>query len=127
MDRKFHQLNEEVFQEIDCLKCANCCKTICPIFKERDIDRIARSLKMKPSAFVTSYLHIDDDGDYVLNQTHSPFLGKDNYCSIYNVRPKACREYPHTNPVNMHKYLGLAAKNLTVCPAVIEILKRIPL
>lgn len=120
LDRKFNQPDEEVFKKINCLKCANCCKTIYPIFKEKDIDRISRSLKMKPAEFVKSYLHIDDDGDYVLNETPCPFFGKDNYCSIYDVRPKACREYPHTNHVNMHKHHGLAVKNLAVCPAVIE-------
>lgn len=125
LDEAFHEHHDQVFQEIDCLKCANCCKTISPIFKNKDIERIAKSLKMRPTAFIEEYLYIDQDGDYVLKETPCAFLGHDNYCGIYEVRPKACSEFPHTNHKNMQKHLFLAKKNLEVCPAVVEIVKKI--
>ena len=41
LDASFHQLHEEVFEEIDCRTCANCCKTTSPIFYQNDIERLA--------------------------------------------------------------------------------------
>ncbi|MEQ9424929.1 MAG: YkgJ family cysteine cluster protein [Cyclobacteriaceae bacterium] len=125
LDSAFQTEHEKAFQKIDCLECANCCKTISPIFKDKDIERIAKSMKMKPGLFIERYLHLDSDNDYVLNETPCPFLGVDNYCSIYDVRPKACAEYPHTNHKSMHKHMKLVEKNLEVCPAVVEIVKRL--
>jgi len=125
VDDVFHQLHEEVFQEIDCLDCANCCKTTSPIFYESDIARVARAIKMKVTEFIATYLHLDEDNDYVLNSSPCPFLGFDNKCIVYENRPKACREYPHTNRKRMHQILKLTLKNTQVCPAVHEIVKRI--
>lgn len=125
LDQTVAQLHDEVFEEIDCLVCANCCKTTSPIFIDKDIDRIARHLGQRPADFVDQYLHLDEDGDYVLNEAPCAFLGEDNYCSIYEVRPRACREYPHTDRKNFHQILGLTLKNTAVCPAVFEVVKRL--
>lgn len=125
LDTTVAEIHDEVFEEIDCLSCANCCKTTSPVFTDRDIERIAKQLKMRPSAFVETYLHIDEDQDYVLNVAPCPFLGDDHYCSIYEVRPKACREYPHTNRKRFHQILNLTLKNTEICPATFEIVERL--
>lgn len=121
LDAVFHQLHDEAFQQIDCLDCANCCKTTSPIFIQTDIDRLAKNFRMKSSQFIDEYLHRDDEGDYVLNSTPCPFLGTDNKCFVYEDRPKACREYPHTNRKNILGILDLSLKNTLVCPAVSKI------
>ena len=126
VDNLMHQLHEEVFNEINCLQCANCCKTTGPLLKQKDIDRIARHLNMSGFEFVDKYLRVDEDNDYVFKQMPCPFLGEDNYCSIYEFRPKACRDYPHTNRVNQIGILKLTEKNALICPAVHEILEHIP-
>lgn len=125
VDEAFQRLDEEVFSEIDCLTCANCCKTTSPIFYENDIDRLAKALRVKPGDFVDKYLMIDSDKDYVLKVAPCPFLGADNYCSVYEARPKACREYPHTNRKKMVQVLDLALKNTSICPAVFEIVEKL--
>lgn len=125
LDDLFHPLHDEVFEHHDCLKCANCCRTTSPIFRDVDIDRIAKSLGMRPSLFTEKYLHIDQDGDWVLNQAPCPFLGDDLYCSIYDVRPKACRDYPHTDRKNVSQVLHLTFHNTMICPAVAEIVERL--
>jgi len=117
LDGIVHDLHEEAFSEIDCLSCANCCKTTSPIFYERDIDRVAKRLKMRPSYFIAKYLHIDEDKDYVLNVAPCPFLDHENYCVIYEDRPTACREYPHTNRKRFYQILDLTLKNTYICPA----------
>lgn len=124
LDEKFHSLHEEVFAETDCLTCANCCKTTSPIFYQTDIERASKALRMKPGQFVEKYLRVDEDKDYVLKTAPCPFLDRENYCSIYQDRPKACREYPHTDRKKMIQILDLTYKNTLVCPAVLEMVKR---
>ncbi|MEM6262015.1 MAG: YkgJ family cysteine cluster protein [Bacteroidota bacterium] len=124
LDKTFHELHEEAFEEIDCLSCGNCCKTISPVFTDQDISRISRHVKMRPADFTEEYLYEDDEADMVLKQTPCPFLGADNYCNIYEVRPRACRQYPHTDRQRMHRFLSLTHKNAEVCPAVAHIVDR---
>ncbi|MEL6591257.1 MAG: YkgJ family cysteine cluster protein [Bacteroidota bacterium] len=125
LDETVGELHEEAFEEIDCLACANCCKTTSPVFTDRDIERIAKHLRMKPSQFVAQYLHMDEEEDYVLNEAPCPFLAPDNYCLIYEVRPKACREYPHTNRKRFRQLLNLTEKNAEICPATHRIVERL--
>lgn len=123
LDAVTHQLHDDAFEKIDCLECANCCKSISPIVRDKDIQRIAKYLKVKPSAFVTEYLLLDNEGDYVFKIQPCPFLGADNYCSIYSARPKACAEYPHTDRKKFRQLLPLSLKNTIVCPAVYEVFR----
>lgn len=125
MDKAFQIVHYEVFEETDCLTCANCCKTTSPIFYENDIDRVAKSLRMKPGDFIAKYLRIDEDRDYVLKSSPCPFLGEDNYCQVYKDRPKACREYPHTDRKKVVQIMDLTLRNTLVCPAVFEMVERL--
>ena len=125
VDDMFHRNHEQVFEEMDCLTCANCCKTTSPIFYQTDIERVAKSLRMKPGDFIEKYLRIDEDNDYVLKSSPCPFLDAENYCSVYEDRPKACREYPHTDRKKMVQITELTLKNTLVCPAVFEIVERL--
>ena len=126
LDARFHALHEEVFRRTDCLTCANCCRTTSPIFRDRDVERAARRLRMGAAAFEAAYLRRDEDGDLVLQSAPCPFLDlSDHRCSIYEDRPAACREYPHTDRKHMAGILPLTARNAHVCPAVAEIALRI--
>lgn len=125
LDQLMGALHQEVFSEIDCLSCANCCKTTGPLFVPSDIKRISKRLKMRPVDFEAKYLRIDEDGDKVLQFVPCPFLGVDNYCSIYEDRPKACREFPHTNRAKFHQLTEITSKNVAVCPAVFTMLERL--
>ncbi|MDZ4751730.1 MAG: YkgJ family cysteine cluster protein [Flavobacteriales bacterium] len=124
LDQQFHVQHDKAFEEIECLQCANCCKTTSPIFRNVDIDRISHHLGIKPSAFTEKYLHVDGDGDWVLNSAPCAFLGSDNYCSIYEDRPKACREYPHTDRKNMYQIMDLTYRNSLICPAVARVVEK---
>mgnify|MGYP001613016519 FL=1 len=118
LDGEVHQFHDEVFEKIDCLTCANCCKTTSPAIYERDIDRLSKHLKIKPSQLIVQYLQKDVDNDYVFTAAPCPFLGADNYCSIYESRPLACIEYPHTNRKRFYQVLDISLKNTLICPAV---------
>ncbi|MGB5237069.1 MAG: YkgJ family cysteine cluster protein [Flavobacteriaceae bacterium] len=123
LDITMQRLHEEEFQRTDCLECANCCKTTGPLLRDSDIIRIAKHLRLKPQAFISKYLRIDEDNDYVLQELPCPFLGADNYCSIYDVRPKACREYPHTDRKKFHQISDITMKNMPICPAAFRIVE----
>ena len=125
LDQKMQHLHNEVFAETDCLDCANCCKTTSPIFTDKDINRIAKRLKLSSRKFVDTYLILDDDGDYVLPKSPCPFLFEDNKCMIYDVRPKACAEYPHTDRKKFHQITNLTQKNLSICPATFKIIEKL--
>lgn len=125
LDDLFHQEHNQVFKKIDCLTCANCCKTTSPIFRDIDIRRLAKRLRFSEAVFVKQYLRMDSEGDYVLTVAPCPFLGNDNYCSVYEDRPLACREYPHTDRKNMYQILDLTRKNMEVCPAVSQLMQTI--
>lgn len=127
LDRQMKEMHEEEFSRTNCLDCANCCKTTGPLFTNKDIERISKHLKLKPQQFIEQYLRIDEDKDYVLQEVPCTFLAADNYCLIYDVRPKACREFPHTDRKDFHKISNLTIKNTAICPAaynIVEEMKR---
>jgi uncharacterized protein len=121
LDQVFQKEHLTAFSTIDCLDCGNCCKTTSPMFTDHDIDRLAKHLKMTPSAFFEKYLMVDEDKFQVLKSSPCAFLGSDNYCSVYEARPKACREFPHTDRRRVVQLLDLTLQNTKVCPAVAQI------
>lgn len=125
LDDTVHALHEEVFDETDCLECANCCRSLGPRLTDRDIERIANALRLKPHEVIARHLRIDEDGDYVFKEMPCPFLCSDNYCSVYEHRPKACREYPHTDRKKFYQLYPLTIKNAETCPAVFRIIEKL--
>lgn len=127
LDYIMQELHDSEFERTDCLECANCCRTTGPLFTPADIERISKYLKIKSRKFIETYLRVDEDDDHVLQQTPCVFLGEDNYCSIYAVRPKACKEFPHTDRKKFQQIDNLTLKNVAICPAayrIVEEMKR---
>jgi len=116
--------HEEAFSKIDCLQCANCCKNYSPRFKTPDIKRISKHLKMRESEFIDKYLKVDDDGDFVAKSTPCPFLGADNFCSIYDQRPSDCHRFPYTDEDVFIKRQNLTLKNSSFCPITYYVLEK---
>ncbi len=120
-DKLVHALHDEAFEKIDCLECANCCRSLGPRITDRDIEKMGKALRIKPTEVVEQYLRVDEDGDFVFKEMPCPFLAADNYCMIYENRPKACREYPHTDRTNFYQVRNITLKNCSTCPAVFQI------
>ncbi len=131
LDVQMQEIHTAVFKKTDCLSCANCCKTTGPLFTDADIERISKHLKMKSQRFIEQYLRVDEDQDYVLKSVPCTFLDQENYCMIYDVRPKACREFPHTDRKKFQQIASLTLQNVAICPAaykvVEELKKKMPL
>ena len=125
VDELFNTQHEWVFAEIYCLHCANCCKTTPALINQEDINRISKHLRITPKEFRNNYTTTDADGDTVFRKTPCTFLGTDNKCSIYEVRPFACKDYPHTHRKKMVQILDLTLKNAEICPAVARILNNL--
>jgi len=117
-------VQDQVFSEMSCLDCANCCKSIPPQLLKSDVKRISNFLGMSKKEFTEKYTVIDEDDDLVFKKSPCVFLEDDNACQIYEVRPQACREYPHTEKNLFEKGVQWHAINTMYCPAVFNVLER---
>lgn len=125
MDFVVHELHEKISNRTNCLLCANCCKTLGPRITDKDLEKMAKALRIKTQDLIFKYLLVDEDGDLVFQTMPCPFLGADNYCAIYESRPKACREYPHTDRKRFYQIYYLSIKNAYTCPIVYEVLQQL--
>ena len=125
LDRLVHDLHDQAFSHYDCLSCANCCRNISPAISHNDVEQLSKKLKVRPSEIVSKYLLMDEEGDFVFTSAPCPFIDGENYCSVYSHRPKACREYPHTDRSRFYQLLKLSLKNAEICPVVYAILMKL--
>lgn len=120
------EIHQATFQIVDCTRCANCCKTKTPKFDESDVERISAHLNLSPAEFIDRYLESDpDEPPYKTRQTPCPLLGEDNRCTVYEVRPTVCREYPYTDKEGLAQRTISVASNALVCPAVYHIVQQL--
>lgn len=125
LDIIVHELDKRFFDKFDCLDCGNCCRTLGPRIIDIDIKRLSQHLKLKENDFISTYLKIDEDNDYVFQSMPCPFLCSDNYCSVYKYRPKACKEFPHTTQRRFYQVLNLTLQNTFICPVVFDIVEEL--
>jgi Fe-S-cluster containining protein len=123
--KQLPELHEEAFTNVDCLKCANCCKQFSPRFKTPDVKRISKYLKMRESDFIEKYLKVDEEGDFVARTAPCPFLGADNFCTIYDQRPSDCHRFPYTDEDVFIKRQVLTLKNSSFCPITYFVLEKL--
>jgi Fe-S-cluster containining protein len=120
--KQLPSLHDSAFEKVNCLDCARCCKNYSPRFKMPDIKRISKYLRMKETVFIDTYLSMDEEGDYVVNTKPCPFLGADNFCSIYEHRPSDCQRFPYTNEDVFFKRVAITMKNAEFCPIVHDVM-----
>ncbi len=80
---------------------------------------------MRESDFIETYLKVDEDGDFVVKKLPCPFLGADNFCSIYEERPSDCRRFPYTDEDIIVKRKELTLKNSGFCPITYYVLEKL--
>lgn len=126
LDKKIAVLEKEVWQEIDCLTCANCCKTMTPTFTNTDMKRISAHLNMTVDAFQKKWLRKEKGGakDWLNKTEPCQFLNlKDNKCSIYEVRPLDCAGFPHLSK-KFSEYDHIHKQNVELCPATFRLVEK---
>jgi len=119
-------IEKEVWAETDCLSCANCCKSMTPTFTNKDMKRIAAHLNMTVAAFKDKWLMFEKkDKDWVNKKHPCQFLNlKDNKCSIYEVRPESCADFPHLTRKGLHQYIHIFKQNIEYCPATYKMVEK---
>lgn len=120
------QVDAAVWQEVECLSCGNCCKTMTPTFKKADVVRISAHLGMTPVAFRNKWLTLDDEGkDWINKKQPCQFLDmKTNMCSIYEVRPADCAGFPYLKKRKMKEYIHVHQQNVEYCPATVRMVEK---
>ncbi len=115
-----------VWQEVDCLSCANCCKTMSPTYTIKDITRISAHLRMSPAEFKAKWLVFEkSEGDWMNKSQPCQFLDlTTNKCSIYEVRPADCAGFPHHTKRRMLDYIHVYKQNVEYCPATYRMVER---
>ena len=96
-DRILRRIAEEIEDAMDCLSCANCCRVATARVTERDGERLARYLRVKPARFLAEYAEESGEEGLVLKRdpkTGCVFLSG-NECTVYDARPESCRKFPH--------------------------------
>lgn len=125
MPKLVKEVDKTVWEDIDCLSCANCCKTMTPTFTKSDLQRISAHFDMTPKEFKKKWLYKDETGDWMNTQTPCQFLGSDNKCTIYEIRPQDCAEFPHHNKKPFDLYNDTFIQNIHRCPATFELVDRL--
>lgn len=126
LDAAGASIDKTVWQEVDCLSCANCCKTMSPTFTPKDIKRISSHLNMTPVQFKEKYLYLDkSEGDWMNKLQPCQFLDlSTNMCSIYEIRPADCAGFPHHTKKRMIDYMHVYKQNVEYCPATYKMVER---
>ncbi|MCK9521729.1 MAG: YkgJ family cysteine cluster protein [Proteobacteria bacterium] len=103
-----------------CQRCGNCCRARgnvqAVLVPASEVSRIAAFLQLSPNDFLDAHCDIDAAGAVFLRSERRDcrFLGADNRCYIYSVRPAQCRAWPfwieNLNPESWQNNVK------TVCP-----------
>lgn len=126
LDAMAAAIDADVWKEIDCLSCANCCKSMTPTFRKADILRIATHFHITPAEFKEKWLVFDKkDADWVNKKQPCQFLNMDtNMCGIYEVRPADCAGFPYLKKKKMTDYLHVHQQNVEYCPATFKMVEK---
>lgn len=110
-------VEKEVWAEINCITCGNCCKKMTPTFTGLDIRRIAKHFNESPESFIEKWLK-RSDGDYVNVNQPCQFLDrKTNLCTIYEIRPVDCAGFPHLSKKPFATFAHIHNQNINYCRA----------
>lgn len=118
-------IHQAVFEHTDCISCHNCCSSSPPLITPSDIKRLSAHLGISKKAFIRKYILEDFNGEQSFNKVPCHFLNTDGTCNVYELRPDACRRFPHTDEEDYFKRPKLNTANTQVCPAAYKIYKRL--
>ena len=122
-DTAFQILASEIEEQVDCTRCANCCRYSKVTVSEADIEQIAEYLGIKVKDVIRLYTEPDADNPSlrILGSSKDGCVFLDhNLCLIYEARPTPCREFPHVT-VGTHSLGGRRASQdrwAPLCPII---------
>lgn len=127
LDILLEKIDKEVWANVNCLSCANCCKVMTPTYTFQDIKRISAYLGMRPIDFKEKWLYLDKKTNEWMNRSRPcQFLDlKTNLCTIYEVRPSDCAGFPHLLKKPTADYLHIHKQNIEYCPATMMLVEKL--
>ena len=124
LDAVVRETADEVMEQVDCTLCGNCCKTMYVTVDQFDIERLAKRLGMKPHAFERKYVVMADDREKLLSRVPCAFLDGTR-CSVYEDRPRACRDFPYLHVRGFRERTFMMMNNTVLCPIVYNTLEQV--
>ena len=124
MDALAKQTTEEVWSQIDCKTCGNCCRSLEIVVDDQDIARLAGRFKQTVQLFSRQYVRVAPDRTKHFESPPCPFLGEDNLCEVYEDRPKACRDFPYLHEEGFRGRTISMIANSSLCPIVFNVWQR---
>lgn len=95
-DRRFRRMAEDIEAQIDCQVCANCCRVATVKLSERDIEKLARFLRLPTGQFVREYTVTSEEEGLILKRSGQGCVFLDGTeCTVYEARPQTCEGFPH--------------------------------
>ena len=124
IDELVRETTDEVWRQIDCTDCANCCRKLQIVVDCDDIDRLAQHFRLTAKEFRKRHVVKGEDGELVLNRRPCPFL-EGNICSVYDHRPKACHDFPYLHAPEFRTRMMMMVQNTTLCPIVYNTMEQL--
>ena len=120
------QIDKEIWKQVDCLACSNCCRNMTPTYSFKDMQRISGHFSMTIKQFKEKWLFKNRKGEWMNKSTPCQFLDlKTNMCSIYAIRPADCAEFPHLTKKPMPDYMHVHRQNVVHCPATFKMVEKL--
>lgn len=121
------EADKHAWSQVQCLDCGNCCKKMTPTFTKQDIKRISAHFGETPTQFYDKWLKVDDNKDIVNKTQPCQFIGPDNKCSIYEIRPVDCAQFPHfvRKDVKYQAEMKVYTANMEYCPATLAFVEKL--
>ncbi len=129
-DRILRRLGEEIEDQIDCTTCGNCCKVATTQVTERDIERLAKHLRITTARFISDFTQPNTEEEGGLNLKWEAGKGcvflDGKLCSVYEARPDICQRYPHIirGTGSIASRMWSFVDRASVCPIVYNSLEK---
>lgn len=125
LDLIAEEIDKEVWQDVNCLACSNCCRNMTPTFTFQDLKRIASHFRMSIPDFKKKWLYKNKKGEWMNRSQPCQFLDlKTNKCSIYAIRPEDCAGFPHLTKKKTVEYIHVHKQNIQFCPATFKMVEK---
>jgi len=122
LDSAVREETDRIWAQIDCTKCANCCKVMDVVIDDADIKRLAARFKMPVRQFEQLHVRLDqNDNEKYFSSKPCQFLGDNNICTVYDDRPQACRDFPFLHKEGFRQRTLAMLSNQEVCPIVFNV------
>lgn len=118
-------IRADVEPRVDCVACNHCCRTLSIVLDRKDVARLARRLGTTVDAFVREHVGVAEDGTAHFKGRPCPMLGADGACTVYEDRPRACRDYPYLDTPRVRSRSVTVRENVERCPIVFNVWRRL--